>query len=179
MRCKEQRIFTIRTRAALGLLVAGTACQLALDTDYTFDGHDAGTALGNLDPLPPLDSGADAGPSIGRVTDGGAADAPPLDGIDSGQMEPDEMEPEPEPRPPQTEPELPPDPDSGCSLVVYCRAHERLDTTAEELCRQLGCSLDEAIAECRAEMPLASVCGPNSAPPYTIIALSGDEVVFN
>jgi hypothetical protein len=181
MRGEDRRVATLRARAALGLLVASTACQLALDTDYTFTDRDAGIGIGTLDPSPSFDPDVDAGSPLGPVNDGGGADArPPMDDLEPGPpVDDDPGGAEPEPPAPAPDPELPPDPNSGCSVVVYCRAYERLDTTAEELCRQLGCSLDEAIAECRAEMPFASVCGPNSAPPYTIIALSGDELILN
>lgn len=181
MRCKEKPVSTIRARAGLGLLVGSTACQLAIDTDYTFTDYDAGTGLGNLEPLPPSEPEADAEPALNSVKDGGAKDAsPPFYDPEPATPPDDDRDPsEPEPLSPQPDPELPPDPMSGCSVVEYCVAYDRIDTTAEELCRQLGCSLDEAVAECRAEVPLASVCGPNSAPPYTIITLSGDEVVLN
>jgi hypothetical protein len=66
---------------------------------------------------------------------------------------------------------------SGCSIIQYCYAHQVEDTTDEERCIQLGCSLDEANAECRAE--IAVLCGTAPEPPFIMVTLSGQRVILN
>lgn len=87
MRWNEQAVSTIRTRAALALLVAGTACQLAIDTDFRFTDDDAGTGIGNLDMSQPSKTDADARSSLVPVADGAAGDSKPplLDDPDAGE----------------------------------------------------------------------------------------------
>jgi hypothetical protein len=165
--------------AAIGLLWMGTACQLVLGvSDYRFSDADAGGAISELEPL--LGSGA--------FTDPPEVDAtatPPQPRVDAGsdaEAAPPEEEPEPEPSPPQPEPEppaqpSPPDPANGCSIIEFCYAHLVQDTTDEERCIQRGCSLDDAIAECRAE--IAETCGRAPQPPYVMITQSGERVILN
>jgi hypothetical protein len=164
--------------AIIGLLSMGAACQLVVDVaDYRFSDPDAGGAISELEPLPssdaftePRDAGA-APPSTQPVSDSGS----------DAEEEPAEEEPEPEPPAPEPEPPpaepSPPDPMNGCSIIEYCYAHQVQDTTDEERCIQRGCSLDEAIAECRAE--IAVRCGSAPRPPYVMITQSGERVILN
>jgi hypothetical protein len=168
--------------AAIGLLSMGAACQLVVDvSDYRFSGADAGGAISELEPLPssdvftePRDADASAPPT--PVSDsGGDAEEEPAE-EDPAEEEPEPEPPAPEPEPPPAEPS-PPDPMNGCSIIEYCYAHQVENTTDEERCIQRGCSLDEAIAECRAE--IAVRCGSAPRPPYVMITQSGERVILN
>jgi hypothetical protein len=170
----------------VAVLSMETACQLVVDvSDYRFSDADAGGAISELGPLQSSD-----GFSEPRAAD--AAATPREPGLDSGSdaeevpaeqglaPEPEPPEPEPaaaEPDPPPPAEPSPPDPENGCSIIEYCYAHQVQDTTDEERCIQQGCSLDEAIAECRAE--IAVRCGSAPRPPYVMITQSGERVILN
>jgi hypothetical protein len=171
--------------AAIGLLLTEVACQLVVDvSDYRFGDADAGGAVSELEPLPSPDA-FDAALDVDVA-------APPIDPVmdevrDAATMSPEETpepepsppapsEPSPEPEPPTPKPS-PPDPVNGCSIIEYCYAHLELDTTDEERCIQRGCSLDAAIAECRAE--IAVRCGTAPQPPYVMITQAGERVILN
>lgn len=59
---------------------------------------------------------------------------------------------------------------NGCSTVQYCNAPGQDGAR----CRQLGCSLDEALAECAAETP--RVCGDPPLCPWAFYTLSGQRL---
>lgn len=61
------------------------------------------------------------------------------------------------------------DSSDGCSVALFCDPDR--DASFHESCRQLACTLEEAIQECRSEMPLPSVCGPDATPPWTMETL--------
>jgi hypothetical protein len=197
MQLSHRRIVKVRIAALIGLLLTATGCQLVVNvSEYRFEDGDAGAEL-----QPPSTPGApeepsDTEPAVPRPPATPALDAgsplapgPPLEDtplpspvaseplVDAGAESP-EPEPEPplQPEPP-LEPELPPDPMSGCSLIEYCYAYQVEDTTDEERCRQLGCSLDAASAECRTEV--AAVCGSAPQPPFVMVTLSGERVILN
>jgi hypothetical protein len=169
------------------------ACQLVVDVgDYRFERTDAGGALSELEPLPSpdaFDAAPDAGVAatpIDPVMDEGsdAATMPPEEmlpeatpGPEPSPPAPSEPSPEPDPSPPAPPEPSPPDPVNGCSIIEYCYAHLELDTTDEERCIQRGCSLDAAIAECRAE--IAVRCGTAPQPPYVMITQAGERVILN
>jgi hypothetical protein len=157
--------------AALGLLLATTSCQLVVDvSDYRFADADAGGTVSELEPLPSADA-------FHAALDADAA-ATPIDpvvdeGSDAATTPPD-APPEPEPLPPEPSP---PDPVNGCSIIEFCYAHQVQNTSDEERCIQLGCSLDAAIAECRAEISVR--CGSAPRPPYVMVTLAGERVILD
>jgi hypothetical protein len=183
---------------AIGLLVMATSCQLVVDVaDYRFGDRDAGrgdAGASELEPPPtpaPLGehrpdgapperpSAIDAGSNA--ISEGPTAELPeaPSEEVAETPAEevpeaPAEEVPEPAPDPP---PVLPPDPVNGCSIIEYCYAHQVQDTTDEERCIQRGCSLDEAIVECRLE--IADTCGIAPQPPFVMITLSGERRVLD
>jgi hypothetical protein len=164
--------------AVIGLLAIGTACQFVVDvSDYEFDDRDARADVGELQPRPTSDASAEPAeldPVLTAGSNGGRAPAlEPRPSADAG-AEAEPLPPESEPSAP--EPELPPDPTSACSIIEYCYAYQKENTTDEERCIQLGCSLDEAIAECRAEV--AVTCGTAPQPPFVMITLSGERVIL-
>lgn len=186
------------------VLLATAGCQLFVDLEgYRFELPDADEEISTLEPpvSDPLGDSPDAGapddpddpsgsdsdtptgseppsdpdvpldPGSGSGTDPGSDPGSEPDPSDDPEPPPEEdPEPEPVPEPP------PPDPTYGCSIIEYCYAHQVEDTTDEERCIQLGCSLDDAIAECGAE--IANVCGTAPRPPFVIITLDGERVVF-
>jgi hypothetical protein len=164
--------------AAIGLLLAETACQLVVDvSDYRFDDADAGDSLSELEPRPSaaafhaaLDADA-AATAMAPVSEesGDETAAPP--------EETPESSPEPEASPPAPPEPPPPDPVDGCSIIEFCYAHQVQNTTDEERCIQRGCSLDAAIAECREE--IAVRCGSAPRPPYVMITQAGERVILD
>jgi hypothetical protein len=196
-RIESRRLARIESRVATSLLVLATACQLAVDVGaYEFD--DAGVQTADLEPLPapgaleggsppdadvsapppqpaePADAGSQTTPTVPpeQMTEPPPLDPPPLD--------PEPLDPEPpeplDPEPPEPEPP-PPDPENGCSLIEYCYAYQVQDTTDEERCIQLGCSLEAASQECRTE--IADVCGTAPLPPFVMITLAGERVILD
>lgn len=173
----------VGSAAIIGLLSMGTACQLVVDvSDYRFSDADAGGAISELEPLPssdaftePRDADAAASPTQPVSDSGSDTEEAPAEEEPAPEPEPTEPELEPEP-PPPAEPS-PPDPINGCSIIEFCYAHQVQDTTDEERCIQRGCSLDDAIAECRAE--IAVRCGSAPRPPYVMITQSGERVILN
>jgi hypothetical protein len=174
--------------AAIGVLLAETACQLVVDvSDYRFDDADAGGALSELEPRPSsaafhaaLDAGAAAtamDPVIEESGDEAAAPAEETPEPEPSPPTPSEPSPEPEASPPAPPEPPPPDPVNGCSIIEFCYAHQVQNTTDEERCIQRGCSLDAAIAECRAE--IAVRCGSAPRPPYVMITQAGERVILD
>lgn len=163
--------------SALALSLMGAACQLVVDvSDYRFSDADAGGAISELEPLPSSDAFTESGDADAGAT----ATQPAIDAGGDGEEAPPEEAPapiEPEPEPPVQPEPLPPDPVNGCSIIEYCYAHQVQDTTDEERCIQRGCTLDAAIAECRAE--IAERCGTAPRPPYVMITQTGERVILN
>jgi hypothetical protein len=135
-----------------------------------------------LPPRPATDGGTESSGGEQEPPPSNEPDLPPEDSADEPDAGLTPMEPEPVPDPPPMEPEPVPDPppappapppaddDNGCSIVEYCEANTVIDTTDEERCQQLGCSVEAALAECRAEVFL--VCG-NVQPPFAFYSLEG------
>lgn len=174
--------------ALIFLVSMNTACQLALDlSDYRFDARDAGpdgsplgSASSDDDPErpAPADVAAALEPMapLGDAGGGEATSATAGDALEPSTPAPN-VEPAPEPElEPEPEPS-PPDPVNGCSIIEYCYAHQVQDTTDEERCIQRGCSLDAAIAECRAE--IAQRCGTDPQPPFVMITEAGARLTLN
>jgi hypothetical protein len=169
----------VASAAIIGLSLMETACQLAMDvSDYRFSDADAGGAISELEPLPssdaftePRDADAAAAPTEPVSDSGSDAEEAPA------EEEPEAEPPAPEPEPPPPAEPSPPDLANGCSIIEYCYAHQVQNTTDEERCIQRGCSLDEAIAECRAE--IAVRCGSAPQPPYVMITQAGERLILN
>lgn len=130
----------------------------------------------SLPPLLPPDPAVDAG--AGTELSGAEEEPPPSDEPEPPPEDPASedagltpVEPEPAPEPPPADP--PEDPRNGCSLVEFCLAYQVVDTVDEERCRQRGCSVEAAIAECRVEV--LDACGAVQ-PPFAFYTLDGERL---